>query len=314
MTKKVLAVTLNPSIDKTVEIEELVPYGLNRAVRVELDPGGKGINVARVLRAFGVDVTVTGFAAGDAGKMLRGLLWQEKIGCDLMEIRGETRTNIKIFDRSVKKVTEINERGCEVTPAELSAFEKKIRALCVQAQILVLSGSLPPRVPADTYARFIQTAKAFGAKTILDTDGEALREGIKSLPYAVKPNILELERLFARKLRSPREVLGAGHELTRRGIALVIVSMGPDGAIVLNEKEAYKVDSWDIDVKSATGAGDSMVGALAEALLREAPLADIARATTAAGTITASKPGTQLCTKSEVAAALKLVAIHPLQL
>ncbi len=312
MAEKVFTVTLNPSLDKTVVIDKLVPYGLHRVLRTETDPGGKGINVARVLHSFGVEVVVTGFIAGSTGKMLRDFLEQERIHSDFVEIAGETRTNVKIFDRNVRKTTELNESGSTVTAQDLAEFEARFRSLCRDARVAVLSGSLPPGAPADTYAHFIDIAKAAGVRAILDADGDALRAGIESVPYAVKPNIHELETLAGRALKTPYEVLEVGRKLIRKGIGLVIVSMGPDGAVVLDAENAYKVDSWDVFVNGATGAGDSMVGALADALLRGADLAEIARVTTVAGTITASKPGTRLCTKREVMETLDLVTLHPL--
>lgn len=312
MAGKVVAVTLNPSIDRTIIVPELVPYSLNRVEQSQLDPGGKGINVSRVLRSFGTDVVVTGFIAGSAGRLLKGFLTDAQLAEDLLEIPGETRTNIKIFDHKERKTTEINESGCTVRPEDFEQFTEKFRGLCANAEAAVLSGSLPPGVPADTYAKLIGIAKAAGVYTILDADGEALRAGIGSLPTAVKPNIHELEALVGRTLGTPQEILTAARELIRGGIGIVIVSMGPDGAVVADAHEAYRVESWDIPVKSATGAGDSMVGSLADALLRGAPLEDIARVTTAAGTITASKPGTQLCTKPEVLATLGLVTVRPM--
>lgn len=313
MTGKAITVTLNPSIDRTIVVPALVPFALNRVEQARLDPGGKGINVARVLKSFGAETVVTGFLAGGTGRQLRSFLKGAGLPSDLLDIPGETRTNIKIFDKSARRTTEINENGCTVSPADLARFLQKFRVLCTGTDVAVLSGSLPPGVPDDTYATLIRLAKEAGVRTILDADGEALRFGIESLPTAVKPNIHELETLTGRPLSTPEEVLAAARSLIRRGIGIVIVSMGPDGAVVADAREAYRVESWNIPVKSATGAGDSMVGALADALLRGASLADIARVTTAAGTITASKPGTQLCEKDEVTASLGLVTVRPMK-
>lgn len=312
MADKVLTVALNPSIDKTVVVERLQPYGLNRVLQSESDPGGKGINAARVLHSFGAEVALTGFLAGSTGKMLAESLQAEGLSCDFLEIPGQTRINLKVFDRSAKKTTEINERGCAVAAGDLARLEARFKALCRDARLVVLSGSLPPGVPDDIYARLIKTAKAAGAAAILDADGEALRKGVRGIPYAVKPNIHELSALAGRPLKTARDALNAGRELTARGVRIVIVSMGADGAVALDGREAFQADPWKISVQSATGAGDSMVGALADALLRGAVLADIARVTTAAGTVTASKPGTRLCTKAEVMESLRLVDVHPM--
>lgn len=309
MAGNVIAVTVNPSIDKTIAIRELIPYGLNRVLESRLDPGGKGINVARVLHSFETNVTVTGFIAGNTGKQLLSFLKEAQLPADFLDIEGETRTNLKVFDQKAGKTTEINESGAEVSPADLEIFKEKFRNLCKNTEVAVVSGSLPPGVPKNFYAQCIEMAKAEQVKTILDADGEALAEGLKAIPYAVKPNIHELEGLLGRELKTPKDVLAAAREFIAKGIAIVIVSMGPDGAVVADAKEAYKVDSWDIPVKSATGAGDSMVGSLAYSIVHGDSLYDIAKITTAAGTITASKPGTQICTKPEVLDSLHFVTV-----
>lgn len=311
MSGKIVTVACNPSIDKTITIEKLVPYGLNRVLDARLDPGGKGINVAKVVKSFGEDVTVTGFAAGDSGRRLEGFLRDAGIPCDFLEIAGETRTNLKVIDKSVNKTTEINEAGSRVDAEALSRFWEKFGALLNGASLVVLSGSLPPGLPADFYARCIRAAKQAGVKPLLDADGEAFTEGLKAAPYAVKPNLHELEAFCGRSLKDVGEVVRAAREILARGVEIVIVSMGPDGAVVVDPREAYRVDSWEIRVKSPIGAGDSMVGALARSILRGAALEEIARITTAAGTVTASKAGTELCTGDEALASMKFVTLHP---
>lgn len=309
MSAKVLTVTLNPSIDKTITVEKFVPYGLNRVLKTRQDPGGKGINVAKVLKNFGVDVTVFGLIAGSQGKLLADFLNRAEIETDFLQIPGETRTNLKIFDESINKMTEINETGFQVTPEILDSFRNKFKESIRGAAMVVLSGSLPPGIPDGFYAECIAVAKSEGIKTVLDADAGALAEGIKAVPYAVKPNIHELELLNGRHFANSNEVVDAVKELINTGIEIVIVSMGADGAIVANKDEAYKVDSWDIAVKSATGAGDSMVGSLVYSLLRNDCLYEIAKITTAAGTITASKEGTQICTENEVLQSLENVTV-----
>lgn len=314
MAGKVLAVTCNPCIDKTITIEKLIPYGLNRVVDARLDPGGKGINVAKVLRNFGVDVTVTGFVAGRQGQLLIDFLKSERIDYDFSEIAGETRTNLKVIDRQAKKTTEINESGCPVDAAALAGFKARLNRLLPTVSAAVFSGSLPPGVPAGFYAECIQNAKKAGAKTLLDADGDALMEGLKSVPYAVKPNIHELEAYCGRSLTGISEIASAARSLIRQGVEIVIVSMGPDGAVVADRNEIYKVDSWDIRVLSPIGAGDSMVAALASSILRGDSLYDIAKITTAAGTITASKAGTEICTLPEVLDNLDHVAVKRMEI
>ncbi|HEX3039766.1 MAG TPA: 1-phosphofructokinase [Caproiciproducens sp.] len=309
MRGKVIAVTLNPSIDKTITIEHLVPYGLNRVVSTRTDPGGKGINVAKVLKNFGADVTVTGLIAGSQGKLLLDYLKNADIPADFLKNPGETRTNLKIFDQSVNKTTEINETGFHVTPDVLDSFRQKFKKAVKEADIVVLSGSLPPGVPEDFYAECIHTAKNQSVKCVLDADAGALAQGVKAVPFAVKPNLHELELLSGQTFSSRNEVAKAAGKLIETGIQIVIVSMGPDGAIIADRNKTYKANSWKIEEKSATGAGDSMVASLAYSILNKESLYDIAKITTAAGTVTASKEGTQTCTLDEVLHSLANVTV-----
>ncbi len=309
MNDKVIAITLNPSIDKTIILEKLNPYGLNRVVSSRIDPGGKGINVARLLKNFGVDVMVSGLIAGKQGKLLTDYLNKSGIDTNFMEVSGETRTNLKIFDESVNKTTEINETGFFVSNDVLTTFMQKFKSLMKTASITVISGSIPPGVPNDFYAQCISTAKSEGVKTLLDADGEPLAEGLKAVPYAIKPNIHELELLNKCTFSGINEIVNAVKKLIEKGIEIVIVSMGPDGAIVADRNDVYKVDSWDVKVKSAVAAGDSMVGSLAYSILRNDSLFDIAKITTAAGTITATKAGTEICSLDEVLSSIRNVTV-----
>lgn len=313
MSNKVLSVTLNPSIDKTITVEHLIPYGLNRVMSIRQDPGGKGINVAKVLKDFEANVTVFGLLAGNQGKLLSDFLKDAEIKYDFLQVKGETRTNLKILDKSNNEMTEINEMGFEVTPEDLEAFKEKFKKSVKEAAAVVLCGSLPPGISKNFYAECIAIAKSEGVKTVLDADATALAEGIKAFPYAIKPNIHELERLDGHTFRSINEVANAAKRLIQTGIEIVIVSMGPDGAIVADRNTVYKADSWDVTVKSPIGAGDSMVASLVYSILRNDSLYDIAKITTAAGTVTASKEGTQTCTKDEVLRSLDNVTVSKIQ-
>lgn len=312
MSGKILTVACNPSVDRTVEVEKLTAYGLNRAVASRTDPGGKGVNVARVLHRFGVETLVTGFAAGKTGGLLQEALRRAGIGCDFLEIEGETRTNLKIVDRSAHKTTEVNEAGCPVDAAAQGAFRRKYEGLLRGASAVVLSGSLPPGLPAGFYAWCIDAARRAGVPALLDADGDALRLGLEAAPFAVKPNIHELEALCGRRLAGAAEVAGAARELLARGVELVVVSMGADGAVAADRSGAVKTECWKIRENSPIGAGDSMVATIACSMQGQDSLGHTARMATAAGTITASKPGTELCTLQEVLDAVGKVSVHPL--
>lgn len=308
---KIITVTLNPCIDKTASIEKLEPYGLNRIRSERLDPAGKGINVARILRTAGADVSACGFIAGKQGEFLLESVRGMGIPTDFLEVEGETRVNLKLLDESVQKITEVNEPGFPVPPEKLELFFRRFESLTRGASMVVLSGSLPRGVPATVYRDCIAIARRNGAKAILDADGAPLAEGVTALPYAVKPNSAELERLVGRKLETLSEIYDAAQELIAAGIAIVLVSMGADGALFLDKTSAYATKPWKIDVKSPTGSGDSMVSALVWALQNDMPSDAAARLATAAGTFTASLPGTQLCRMEDALACAEKVELWP---
>lgn len=300
MKSAVVTVTLNPALDKTVTLSALEIGGLNRVRDLRVDPGGKGINVAKVLKEFSINVIAAGLVAGFQGQQLLKQLERDAIEVCFVNVQGETRTNLKIVDESMKVTTEINEPGFNVSPEDLECLGQKLSKLLDQASLFIIGGSLPPGVPDHIYRDYIEMANSKGVKAILDADGGALQEGIKAKPFAIKPNLHELEQLVGRKLTTPPEIVSAGKQLLGQGISLVIISMGSKGSIVLDKKEVYQVTPFPISPKSTVGAGDSMVAALGYSLLENKSLAEIAVWATTAGTVTASKSGTQVCTLAEV--------------
>jgi 1-phosphofructokinase len=298
--KRVLTVTLNPAIDKTIEIDRFYVGELNRVNKMRLDPGGKGINVAKVLHEFGVNVEASGLIAGYQGDYLAEAVKQMGIATNFLKIPGETRTNLKIFDTTSTITTEINEIGFFVDEKHIADYKKMLTEQLKDAEILVLSGSIPEGISTSIYKELIEIANQMGVKTILDADGQPLIEGIAAKPFAIKPNIHELERVFGRALADTQQITDAVSALIDGGIGIVIVSMGAKGAIVMDKNERLIVEPYPVERKSTVGAGDSMVGALAYSLINKLTLKEIAAWTTAAAAITVSKIGTQVCTFNEV--------------
>ena len=303
---------MNPSMDKTAVLDKLMPNELNRVKSIQLDPGGKGINAARVLHNFGAEVNATGLIAGRVGLDLLSQLKLIGIPHDFLEVEGETRTNLKIFDESVNGITEINEPGFWVSPEMLEQFFQKLEALTDGTEIVVLSGSLPPGLKDDFYGRCITFLKNKGIKVILDADGASLAKGLKALPYAIKPNLKELEELCGENFDRIEKIAKAAKQIVDSGIELVAISLGEDGMILANSEEVLRTHCWSIDVKSTVGAGDSVTAALAYSILEGDSLNEMARLATAAGTITALKSGTQLCELDEVLEAKEKVIIEVL--
>ncbi|GBF10037.1 1-phosphofructokinase [Tepidibacillus sp. HK-1] len=300
MNQTIITVTLNPALDKTITLDQLEIGGLNRTKEIRIDPGGKGINAAKVLKTFHVDVLATGFIAGQTGKQLIGQLNQLAIPNHFVEVNGETRTNLKIVDEDANVTTEINEPGFSISNQEIELFKQQLSQRITPHSVVIFGGSLPVNAPTSIYQELIDMTNKKGAKTILDADGPALQEGIKAKPFAIKPNLYELEQLLGQTLDHQQKILSAGKEIIESGISLVMISMGEQGAIILNAKEAYHITPFSITPKSTVGAGDSMVATLAYSLLQNKSLEETGLLATTAGTITASKEGTQVCTLEEI--------------
>ncbi len=294
---KILTVTLNPCIDKTITVDGFVYGGLNRVQSIRTDAGGKGINASKVLKNFDADALCYTLDAGDA---IKGCLEKEGIVSKLGKASGEIRTNLKIVDLSKNITTEINEKGFTLSEDVCKNIISEIVSCLTEIDILVLGGSLPMGMSEDVYAKLIKTAKEKGVKVILDADGDRLRHGIEEIPYAIKPNLSEFEELCGEKLDSVEKIVSNARKWIEKGVGLVVVSMGGDGAVFVSKDEAYKTLPLEIESKSTVGAGDSMVATLAYGLQMGYNLEKISKLCTCAGSVTCSKEGTQVCTFDEV--------------
>ncbi len=301
--KKVITVTLNPCVDKTFNLEKFTKGKVNRASDWRIDAGGKGINVSRALTNFKVSNISLGIIGGSTGERLKRLLLAEGIESDFLEVLGDTRTNYKIFDKDTKDTTDINEAGIPMNSMMLEKFLGKYREHLKNAEYVVLAGSLPPDTDKGIYKLLIEEADKAGVRAILDAEGEALKEGITAMPYAIKPNIHEFEELLGRKLNTQNDILEGMREVNKGGIELVVVSMGGDGAIFMKDDVFFKTQPLLMDKKSTVGCGDAVVSGMVYSLVNGFDLKKTAMVASAAGSITASKDGTNMCTKEEVMAA-----------
>lgn len=287
-------VTFNPAVDKTVEIDDFKIGEVNRISSIRLDAGGKGINVAKTIIAMGGSSISTGFLAGRNGDYIRDCLNRMQVPNDFLFVKGETRTNLKVVDRSRKTNTDINEPGLiEVTADDLSLLEQKVFSDMYKDDLLILSGSVPSNTTEDIYRRWTERANQSGIKVFLDADGELLREGIKARPFLVKPNLEELERLLNRKLNDLKEIVSAGRSLLDMGVETAIVSLGADGAVFFHGELALYAGGLKVEVKSTVGAGDAMIAAFAYAISNGFPFEKAAALSVAAGTANVAREGTQ---------------------
>lgn len=309
----IYTVTLNPALDKTVEIPGMALDTVNRITEMRTDPGGKGINVSKVIAKLGGESCAVGILGGGSGKMLEKLLEGEPFATRFRFVEGQTRTNLKIIDRERHTNTDINEPGLTVTDADLDALLRELLAELRPGDIVVLAGSLPKGAPQDTYRSWTAACKKAGARVFLDADGALLAEGIKAAPYLIKPNDDELSRLAGRKLETIEELTAEGQKLLERGIERVVISLGGRGALYLRKGSTIYAEGLRVPVGSTVGAGDSVVAALAYAEAQGLSEEEAVRLSTAAGAANVMCSGTQAAEREAVEALLPKVRFSRLR-
>ncbi|NLM28393.1 MAG: 1-phosphofructokinase [Clostridiaceae bacterium] len=300
MKASIVTVTMNPALDKMITVEDFNPGKLNRAKSIRIDPGGKGINVSKALSTYGVRQVATGILGGQVGSLISSMLKEYGIKQDFLFVSAQTRVNIKILDKSTGAITEVNELGPEINYETLEVFFNKLKRLVKNADMLVLAGSLPVSIPSCFYSTCIQMAEKMNVKTIIDTDGEVLKLSIQSKPYAIKPNVHELEQIAERPLESIEDIAAEARRLAKNGIRLVLVSLGRNGSILCCGDRIYKAEPLDVEVKSTVASGDAMVAALAYCIRTDSMPEAMVRIATAAGCLTASKEGSDMASWSEI--------------
>ncbi|WP_328914058.1 MULTISPECIES: 1-phosphofructokinase family hexose kinase [unclassified Streptomyces] len=268
----IITVTLNAALDVTYRVPALRPHTTHRVLDTAERPGGKGLNVARVLAALGHRTTVTGFAGGPAGDELRrGLAadpYAERLTDALVQVAGTTRRTVGVVDTASGDTTMFNEPGPTVSPAEWADFVDVYRELLTAGDVaaVALCGSLPPGVPVGAYAELVREARASGVFVLLDTAGEPLRRGLAARPDLIKPNADELAGLtgFSEPDRAARDA-------RRRGARAVAASLGPDGMLAVTEEGDWRALPPGRLSGNPTGAGDSAVAGLLSALAEGLP-------------------------------------------
>jgi 1-phosphofructokinase len=254
----IVTLTLNPSVDRTVEVETLARGEVMRALGVRVDPGGKGINVSRALAANGFPTRAVVTLGGVEGEHLAALLRETGIEIVPVRIRGAIRSNITVVEPD-GTTTKFNEPGAELNADELAAVVVAVRAAAESADWLVVSGSLPPGAPAHVYADLVRSLAGSGTCVAVDTSGPALEAVLSAEPALVKPNRDELSAVTGRQLLSIADVVEAACRLRDLGAQVVLASLGADGAVLVDDSGA--VHGWTPAVLplSSVGAGDAML-------------------------------------------------------
>lgn len=295
-----ITITLNPAMDKIYYVENAKIGEVFRPKKVIKLAGGKGINVAKVARCLGEEVTAFGFIAGDTGHFIAREIKSLGIESVFYEISGETRTNINITDEEQGKVTEILESGPSVSQEEAEAFLLRYEQLIKPHNIIVMSGSLPKGLPANFYRKLIATANEMDKLVILDTSGEGLKEGMKEKPYCVKPNRDEIKQLFGCDTDDQGELVKALYKMNEDGIKLPIISLGEEGSLALIEGNCYLFEPPKVEFKSTVGCGDSFIAGLAVMLKRKKGLLYSLKTANACGAVNAMFEATGFVTKDLV--------------
>jgi 1-phosphofructokinase len=314
----IATVTLNPSLDKTIYVERLELDDSNRAMRYRFDPGGKGINISRVLWELSEPSLLFGFLGGNTGKEVGKYLQDEGLSCDFNWTNGETRENLIITTGEAQLQTKINLPGPLIRDEEVHRLKRKITGRTRDFEVLALSGSLPPGVDNAIYKELAEEAIQRGDRVILDADGEALRLGLKAKPFMIKPNLHELQRLMGRPLPDADAIHGALDELLlSKTVELVILTQGSGSVIAATRDERIEGTPPAIQARSTVGAGDSMIAGFLHAYFKERSLEDALRWGIAAGTACASSIGTELAHLSDIRlflpqVQLKHLSVRPL--
>lgn len=294
----IYTVTLNPARDRSVTIPDFAAGKVNRISAVRDDPGGKGINVSKVILALGGCSVAMGILGGGTGEYIRRCLDEMRIENDFVTGKNETRTNIKISDPVNHETTDINEKGVIDADEAEAVLQRLLSGLCPE-DIVVIAGKL------DTskldLCRWIRKISDAGALTFLDTEGEALKAGVEAGPYLIKPNDLELSQLLGREVGGKEDCLEAARKLIReKGIHTVVISLGSEGALFVTEKKACRCPGIPVEAVSTVGAGDTMMAALAFCKSEGQSFEDACRLSVAASAAAVTCMGTESPTVKQI--------------
>jgi 1-phosphofructokinase len=311
----IITLTLNPAIDETVEVERFSDGDTNRVLSIRRDIGGKGINVARVLKELGYEPLACGFAPGMLGQMIEDTLVDSGIGTEFITFEGETRTNINVIDRSRHSHTVLAASGPNVPPEAVEHLRERLLRSIRPDTWLALAGSIPPPLDPSLHVELIEAVAERGGATALDADGPVVTAILASpaRPTLLKINDHELERVIGRPVPDVQAALHAARELQRRGMTNVVVTLGENGAVAVTTSGEFRALPPPVEVRSAVGAGDAFLAGLLLGLKRGRGWQRALELASAAGAAVCVTPGTQLCRAEDVERLLPLSAVVPIE-
>jgi len=297
--RQIMTLTINPSVDIVWEVEEMSPNRKLRSTRGVLFPGGGGINVSRCISELGGESWALITRGGLTGTMLTEMLDEIGVSRRVVKIAGHTRLSGIVYERSSAQEYRVTPPGPVLQESEWQACLELVGQM--RTEYVVGTGSLARGVPVDFYARVATAAKDRGAKMIVDTSGEALKEALNAGVYLVKPSQSELEKLLGRRAFTEDQQQELAHQIIDEGKAeFVALTLGEDGALLAWKDGSLRLASPKVDVKSAVGAGDTFVGAITYGLSEGRTPQDAFTLAVAAGAASVMRPGTDLCHKADV--------------
>jgi 6-phosphofructokinase 2 len=309
--KDIVALAMNPSIDVSTSVKRVVPTHKLRCSAIRRDPGGGGINVARVLRRFDVDVAAVYPIGGSIGQLLRQLVDAEGICSLVIQIVEETRESFTVLEETSGQQFRFVLPGPRMTKWECRSCFDAVASLERRPSLVVASGSLPPGIPEDFYGQIARLAKEWRARCVLDTSGPALKAALSEGVYLVKPNLRELSELVGAELDNQNSWVEACRDLVAKGNAeIVALTLGDQGALLVTRDRAWRARAVPIKPVSAVGAGDSFVGGMVWSLASGHDLETAFRYGVAAGTAALLTPGTELCRREDVERLYREVALE----
>ena len=310
----VICLTMNPSVDVFTHTDHVIPADKLRCAAAQREPGGGGLNVARVIQRLGGPCLAVYPAGGASGAWLDAHLTQAGLPLRRLPIEGDTRESFTVLAQDTGLEYRFVLPGPVLRESEWRACLDAIDPLVSPGALLVASGSLPPGVPSDFYAQLSERARCRGARMVLDSSGAALREGLRAGVFLLKPNLLELSELLGQALLAEDQWLPAARSLIEEGRTdIVALSLGERGALLVTAQQAWRAPALPITPCSTVGAGDSFVGAMVWALQQGRALPEAFRWAMAAGSATLMAPGTGLCRLEDVTRLQAQVRVQELQ-
>ncbi|MCM8771735.1 MAG: 1-phosphofructokinase family hexose kinase [Candidatus Omnitrophica bacterium] len=309
MPSLIYTISLNSSIDYTFYLKDIVDEDVNRIDKIRVDPGGKGMNIARMLKNLGEEAVAITFLSKNNGEFYKTLLEKEKINFIPVEIEGNLR-NIYNFI-SEKRVLRFNEKGPKIKKKELKKFWQILMNINFKKEdIVVMSGSIPPGIKNNIYAEIIKKLKKFRIFTVVDADGIVLKESIKEKPFIIKPNLKELERAFNYKIDNFDKLKQVCNFLVNTGISLILITNGKNGSILFTKKEIIYSKSPEVNFKSSIGCGDAFLAGFLYMFKRKKDNKTALKFASAVGAAKAEEEGTKMPEKSRIKKLFNLVKLY----